>query len=50
MFISSFFLLPSSFCYKRFFKYPFIQTVIHFNQIKLIIYDVEKEAINQWIN
>ncbi|WP_287521264.1 hypothetical protein [Okeania sp. SIO2C2] len=27
-----------------------MQTVIHFNQIKLIIYDVEKEAINQWIN
>nr|WP_293154811.1 element excision factor XisH family protein [Okeania sp. SIO2C9] len=36
--------------YKRFFKYPFIQTVIHRNQIPLIIYDVEKEAIAQWIN
>nr|WP_293126518.1 element excision factor XisH family protein [Okeania sp. SIO1I7] len=36
--------------YKRFFKYPFIQTVIHHNQIPLIIYDVEKEAIAQWIN
>ncbi|WP_287274259.1 MULTISPECIES: element excision factor XisH family protein [unclassified Okeania] len=45
-----FFLLPSSFCYKRFFKYPFIQTVIHCNQIPLIIYDVDKEAIAQWIN
>ncbi|MGB3507783.1 MAG: XisH family protein [Microcoleaceae cyanobacterium] len=36
--------------YKRFFKYPFIQTVIRRNQIPLIIYDVEKELINQWIN
>lgn len=36
--------------YKRFFKYPFIQTVIHRNQIPLIIYDIDKEAIAQWIN
>ncbi|NEP78222.1 MAG: fatty-acid oxidation protein subunit alpha [Okeania sp. SIO3B3] len=36
--------------YKRFFKYPFIQTVISRNEIPLIIYDVEKEAIAQWIN
>ncbi|MGD1700214.1 element excision factor XisH family protein [Dapis sp. BLCC M229] len=36
--------------YKRFFKYPFIQTVISRNQIPLIIYDVENEVINQWIN
>lgn len=36
--------------YKRLFKYPFIQTVIHRNQIPLIIYDIDKEAIAQWIN
>lgn len=36
--------------YKRFFKYPFIQKVIHCNQIPLIIYDIEKETIAQWIN
>ncbi|NEO52813.1 MAG: hypothetical protein F6K54_06805 [Okeania sp. SIO3B5] len=27
-----------------------MQTVINRNQIPLIIYDVEKEAISQWIN
>ncbi|MEQ8957451.1 MAG: XisH family protein [Coleofasciculus sp. C2-GNP5-27] len=36
--------------YKRLFKYPFIQTVIQRNQIPLIIYDIDKEAIVQWIN
>lgn len=36
--------------YKRFFKYPFIQTVIRRNQIPLLIYDIEKEAIDQWIS
>ncbi|MEQ8996716.1 MAG: XisH family protein [Coleofasciculus sp. B1-GNL1-01] len=36
--------------YKRLFKYPFIQTVIQRNQIPLIIYDIDKEAIAQWIN
>ena len=41
--------IPSE-IYKRFFKYPFIQTVVRINQIPLIIYSVEKEAIAQWIN
>ena len=36
--------IPSE-IYKRFFKYPFIQTVVRINQIPLIIYSVEKEAI-----
>lgn len=36
--------------YKLFFNYLFIQTVIRRNQITLIIYDVEKGMINQWIN
>jgi len=36
--------------YKRFFKYPFIQTVIRRNQIPLIIYNIDKEAIEQWIS
>ena len=41
--------IPSE-IYKRFFKYPFIQTVVRINQIPLIIYSVEKETIAQWIN
>ena len=41
--------IPSE-VYKRFFKYPFIQTVVRINQIPLIIYSVEKETIAQWIN
>jgi hypothetical protein len=36
--------------YKRFFKYPFIQTVIRRNQIPLLIYNIEKQEIAQWIN
>lgn len=40
--------IPSE-IYKRFFKYPFIQTVIHRNQIPLLVYDPEKQEISQWI-
>jgi hypothetical protein len=36
--------------YKRFFKYPFIQTVIGRNQIPLLVYDTEKQEIAQWIS
>jgi hypothetical protein len=36
--------------YKRFFKYPFIQTVIRRNQIPLLVYDIEKQEVSQWIN
>lgn len=36
--------------HKRFFKYPFIQTVIHRNQIPPLVYDTEKPEISQWIN
>jgi hypothetical protein len=35
--------------YKRFFKYPFIQTVIRRNQIPLLVYDTQKQEIAQWI-
>jgi len=34
--------------YKRFFKYPFIQTVIHRNQIPLLVYDTEKQEVAKW--
>ena len=36
--------------HKRFFKYPFIQTVIRRNQIPLLVYSTEKQEIIQWIN
>jgi hypothetical protein len=36
--------------YKRFFKYPFIQTVIHRNQIPLLVYDIEKQEVAKWIS
>lgn len=35
--------------YKRFFKYSFIQKVIQRNQIPLLVYNVEKKEIAQWI-
>ncbi|NCR08619.1 MAG: fatty-acid oxidation protein subunit alpha [Microcystis aeruginosa LG13-11] len=35
--------------YKRFFQHTFIQTVIHKNQIPLIVYDTEKKEKLQWI-
>jgi XisH protein len=40
--------IPSD-IHKRFFKYPFIQTVIHRNRIPLLVYDPEKQEIVQWI-
>ncbi|MBD2411198.1 fatty-acid oxidation protein subunit alpha [Nostoc calcicola FACHB-389] len=36
--------------YKRFFRYPFIQTVIGRNQIPLLVYDTEKQEIAEWIS
>ncbi len=36
--------------YKRFFKYAFIQTVIQRNQIPLLVYDIQKQEIAQWIS
>lgn len=35
--------------YKRFFQNTFIQTVIHKNQIPLIVYDSKKKEKLQWI-
>jgi len=36
--------------YKRFFKYPFIQTVIRRNQVPLLVYDTEEQEVIQWIS
>ncbi len=36
--------------YDNFFHLPFIQTVVRENQLKLIVYNVDKEEIEQWIN
>ncbi len=44
------YLAVSSDIYRRFFKYPFIQTVIRRNQIPLLVYDIEKQEISEWIN
>jgi hypothetical protein len=41
--------IPSD-IYKRFFRYPFIQTVIHRNQIPLLVYSIDKQEISQWID
>lgn len=35
--------------YKIFFQRSFIQSVIHKSQINLLIYDVEKEEITEWL-
>ena len=35
--------------YRTFFKTTFIQNIIHRYQIYLLIYDVVKEEIRQWI-
>jgi len=36
--------------YNDFFNLSFIQTVVNENKLKLIIYNVETEAIEQWTN
>lgn len=36
--------------YKNFFDLFFIQTVVNENHLKLIIYNVDTEEIEQWIN
>ncbi|MGJ5629166.1 XisH family protein [Nostoc sp. CALU 1950] len=36
--------------YRRFFRYPFIQTVIVRNKIPLLVYDTEKQEIAEWIS
>lgn len=36
--------------YKRFFRYPFIQTVIVRNKIPLLVHDTEKQEIAEWIS
>lgn len=36
--------------YNDFFNLPFIQTVVNENKLKLIIYNLETEEIEQWIS
>ncbi|WP_009632937.1 XisH family protein [Synechocystis sp. PCC 7509] len=36
--------------YKGFFKNPFIQTVISRNQVPILVYNIEKQEVAQWIN
>jgi XisH protein len=44
------YLAVSSDIHRRFFKYPFIQTVIHRNQIPLLVYDIKKQEVAEWIS
>lgn len=36
--------------YNTFFKLPFTQAITQENKLRLLIYDVQKEEISQWIN
>lgn len=36
--------------YNNFFNLPFIQTVVKENQLKIIVYNIDMEEIEQWIN
>jgi XisH protein len=36
--------------YKGFFRNLFIQTVVSRNQVPLLVYDIEKQEVAQWIN
>ena len=36
--------------YKVFFRNLFIQTVVSRNQVPLLVYDIEKQVVAQWIN
>jgi hypothetical protein len=44
------YLAISSDIHRRFFKYPFIQTVIRRNQIPLLVYDIKKQEVAEWIS
>ncbi|MHC5720007.1 MAG: element excision factor XisH family protein, partial [Nostoc sp.] len=37
------------FVYETFFNLAFINSVVQRSQIKLLVYDLEKETIEQWI-
>jgi len=44
------YLAVSSVIYDDFFNLPFTQTVVSENQLKIMIYDVEKEEIVKWLS
>jgi len=41
--------IPSG-IYDNFFKLPFGQKAIEYHQLKLIVYDIQKEVIAKWLN
>jgi hypothetical protein len=43
------YLAVPRFVYQTFFKLAFINRVVERSQIKLLVYDLEKETIEQWI-
>ncbi|MBA3921577.1 MAG: XisH family protein [Nostocaceae cyanobacterium] len=36
--------------YNIFFQLPFTQAIVQQNQLRLLIYDIEKQEISQWLN
>lgn len=44
------YLAVPSVIYKDFFNLPFTQIIVNENKLKLIIYDVDKEEIAEWIS
>ncbi len=44
------YLAVPSIIYNDFFNLPFTKTVINENQLKIIIYDIDKEEIIQWLS
>lgn len=44
------YLAVPSVIYNDFFNLPFTQTVVSENQLKIIIYDIDKEEIVEWLN
>lgn len=44
------YLAIPSIIYNDFFNLPFTQTVVNENQLKIMIYDIEKEEIIQWLS
>ncbi len=44
------YLAVPSVIYNDFFNLPFTQIIVSENKLKILIYDIDKEEISQWIN
>ena len=45
-----FYLAVPSAIYNDFFNLPFTQTVVNENKLKIMIYDIDKEEIVEWLS